>query len=197
MAKYEPAGVGENALVRVVFVVQFAKNFTQDEFRKIDELAVTWRNELPRRSTDNALLFNPANNKATPDPNAIVGLSYEALMKNGNPEFGLRVEQSRIMFLVGEYTHWNEIWPIAKRHLTWAIEQVASQNSIINFSCEYSDLFRYTGEYFDFRSEGFFRDDSDLVPSFIFDQVLNFHFHSGYFTDLKSPDPHRILTRIN
>lgn len=197
MSTYQPAGVEENAHVSVVFIVQFAGNFSPEEFSKIDKCALAWQSELPRRSTQNAMFFNPASNQVVPDPNTIVSLSYESIMKDGNPEFGLRVEQNRIIFLIGQYTRWSNIWPVANCHLAWAIAQVDSQNPVVNYACEYSDLFRYTGEYDDFRPKGFLKQDSDLVPGFVFDQSLNFHFHSGYFVDRKDPEPHRILTRIN
>jgi hypothetical protein len=197
MSTYQSAGIEDNALVRVVFIVQFAENFSPEDFAKIDKCSLEWQNELPRRSTQNAMLINPASNQAFPNPNMIVSLSYEALMKDGNPEFGLRVEQNRIMFLIGQYTRWNNIWPVAEHHLAWAIQQIDSQNPVVNYACEYSDLFRYTGEYDDFRPKGFLKKDSNLVPRFVFDQSLNFHFHSGYFVDCQDPEPHRILTRIN
>jgi hypothetical protein len=197
LMEYKAEGSNGNALQRVVFIVQFAKEFTESEFQRFDKEYKEWREDLPRRSVANAVLFQPAANQVTYDEQKVISLSYESLMKDGRVEFGLRFEEGRILFLVGNYTNWKEIWPRAKRHLEQALALVSSSNSIISFAAEYSDLFRASGSYLAFDANEVFRSGSDFIPPHIFKRKENFHFYTGFFETVNGPAQHRVLTRIN
>lgn len=195
--EYRPAGRSANALQRVVFIVEFSKEFSKTDFEQFEKNSGTWRHDFPRRSVTNAILLQPGSNRVTVDENRIAGLSYEALMRDGSVEFGLRFDENRILFLVGEYTEWAEIWPRVSNHLKVAMELVPSDNPVVSFAIEYADLFRATGNYFDFDARCLLRFNSQYVPSHIFERTENFHFHTGFFQTLDDPAQHRVLTRIN
>ncbi len=195
--EYSPAGSGANALQRVVFIVQFSKEFSKDDFERFERNSGTWRDELPRRSVTNAVRLQPGSNQVTLDESEVTGLAYEAMMKDGSVEFGLRIDKSRILFLVGRYTRWGEIWSRANDHLKMAMELAPSDNPVVSFATEYTDLFRATGNYSDFDASCFLCPNSQYVPSHIFDRTENFHFHTGFFQTLYDPAKHRMLTRIN
>jgi hypothetical protein len=195
--KYSAAGTSTNALQKVAFVVEFAKEFTGPDFESFDKASKSWRAELPRRSVSNAVLFQPHPQRVTFDEEKIVGLSYEALMKDGSIESGLRFDENRIMFISGKYTNWKDVWPEAKRHLQEAVALVPSENQALSFASEYTDLFRAVGEYNDFDASNILRMGSPFIPEHIFSRNENFHFHTGYFENFPDPEPHRVLTRIN
>ena len=197
MMEYSPAGRSANALQRVVFIVQFSKEFSKDDFERFERNSGRWRDEFPRRSVTNAVRLQPGSNRVTLDESEVAGLAYEALMKDGSVEFGLRIDKSRILFLVGKYTRWDEIWPRASDHLKKAMELVPDDNPVVSFATEYTDLFRATGNYSDFDASCFLHPNSQYVPSHIFDRSGNFHFHTGFFQTLDNPAKHRMLTRIN
>lgn len=195
--EYTAEGRSDNALQRVVFIVQFSADFSASDFQNIDAASRSWRQELPRRSVQNAVLLQPRTNRVAFDEEKVIGLSYESLMKDGEVEFGLRFEESRILFLSGKYTAWNDVWPIAEKHLNEAICLVNDAMTVTSFAVEYVDLFRATGSYNDFDSSKILRKDSRFIPNHIFDRSENFHFHTGYFEMIETPAPHRCLTRIN
>lgn len=195
--QYTAEGRSANALQRVVFIVQYTNEFSEQDFEGFDKESKSWREELPRRSVSNAVLFQPGSHRISFEEEKIAGLSYEALMKDGTVEFGLRFEENRILFLAGKYTRWNEIWPLAKTHLERATSLVPETNKTSSYASEYTDLFRATGNYTDFSPAGFLRKNSKFIPDHIFERCENFHFHTGYFESVDSPGPHRILTRIN
>ncbi|MCC0035509.1 MAG: hypothetical protein H6887_09635 [Hoeflea sp.] len=200
--KYEAAGRSDNALQRVVFIIEFAQEFTQADYAFFDKNARNWRTELPRRSLTNAVLFTPGSNQVAASNENIVSCSYESMMPDGRIEFGLRFEERRILFLAGRYTRWSDIWPRAKKHLSNAISLVLDNNSIVSFGTEYNDLFRATGEYLDFDPKEILRTESQYIPPYIFNRNENFHFHTGFFEtaiceSAEETSSYRILTRIN
>lgn len=195
--EYSPAGRGTNALQRVVFICQFSKEFSKDDFERFERNSVTWRDEFPRRSVTNAVLLQPGSKRVSFDESKVAGLAYEALMKDGSIELGLRIDESRILFLVGRYTHWDEVWPRASDYLKKAMELVPGDNPVVSFATEYTDLFRAIGDYSDFDACRLLRPNSEYVPSHVFKRTDNFHFHTGFFQTLDDPTKHRVLTRIN
>lgn len=195
--EYSASGRSTNALQRVVFIVQFKKEFSEKDFMQFDKNSKTWREELPRRSVSNAVLLQPGSSRVAFDDERIVGLSYEALMKDGSVEFGLRFDENRILFLAGRYTRWTEIWPQAHKFLQSAMGLVSEDNPVVSFASEYSDLFRAIGEYKDFEASGILRPGSRFIPSHVFERTENFHFHTGFFETHSDPVRHRILTRVN
>lgn len=195
--EYSASGRSTNALQRVVFIVQFKREFSEQDFAQFDKSSKQWRRELPRRSVSNAVLLQPGANRVAFDDERIVGLSYEALMKDGSVEFGLRFDENRILFLAGRYTRWTEIWPQAQKFLLSATDLVPADNPVVAFASEYSDLFRATGDYADFEASGILRPGSRFIPSHVFDRKQNFHFHTGFFEMLDEPARHRVLTRVN
>ena len=195
--EYGAAGLSTNALQRVVFIVQFSREFSGIEFEQFDVASKPWRKDFPRRSVTNAVLLQPATNQVAFDENRVVGLSYEALMRDGSVEFGLRFDESRILFVVGNYTRWDAVWPQVSSHLELALKLVPNDNPVVSFATEYTDLFRAAGDYSDFDASCILRLDSQYVPSHIFGRTENFHFHTGFFETLDEPERHRVLTRTN
>ena len=197
MNKYTPEGSAKNALERVVFIVQFAKDFTVEDFARLDDKTNGWREVLPRRSQGNAVLLQPGSSRVSFDEEKVISLSFEALKRDGSIELGLRFEESRILFIVGNYTHWEEIWPQVSEHLGKAISIIPEENEIVSFASEYADLFRAKGEYEEFEADKILRRGSKYIPDHIFDRKENFHFHTGFFNTHSDPADYRILTRIN
>ena len=197
MTTYSAKGHGTNALLRVVFIVQFAEEFSSQDFERFDEASKSWREVLPRRSVSNAVLLQPNSHRVAFDEEKIVGLTYEALAKDGEVEFGLRFDGSRILFVASRYSHWRNIWSQAKGLLEMALDLVSDDNLVVSYATEYSDLFRATGNYFDFDAKEILRTDSRFIPSHVFERTENFHFHTGFFETLDEPAQHRVLTRIN
>jgi len=195
--QYTAAGRSDNALQKVVFIVQYTNEFTEEVFAAIDVESKNWRKELPRRSVSNAVLLQSAPSRVSFEEEKVVGLAYEALMKDGKIEFGLRFDDDRILFLAGKYTQWDEIWPRAEEHLKSAMKLIPDSNPVSSYSVEYTDLFRGIGNYTDFHPSGLLREGSKYTPKYIFEQTENFHFHSGYFKCVADPGEHRVLTRIN
>ena len=195
--EYSASGRSDNALQRVVFIVQFRQDFSEQDFERFDNNSKNWREELPRRSVSNAVLLQPGSNRVAFDDERIVGLSYEALLKDGAVEFGLRFDESRVLFLAGRYTRWAEVWPHAQKFLGAAIELVPKENPVISFASEYTDLFKATGKYEEFDASGILRQGSRFIPSHVFERAENFHFHTGFFETRDKPSRHRVLTRIN
>ncbi len=173
--EYSTVGQSTNALQRVVFIVQFTREFSERDLDRLDTHSTSWRDELPRRSVTNAVLLQPGSNRVAFDDERIAGLSYEALMKDSSVEFGLRFDENRILFLVGRYTRWAEIWPLAQRYLKTAMGLLPEDNPVISFATEYTDLFRAAGEYTEFDASGILRPDSLYIPSHVFDRTENFH----------------------
>jgi len=189
------AAQSTNALQRVAFIVEFSREFSEAEFRQFDDTSKSWRNEYPKRSVVNAASVR--SNQIMLDESKVVALSYEALMKDGSVEWGLKFDGNRILFFAGKYTRWNEIWPSVSRHLKPALELVQNDNPVISYATEYTDLFRAIGDYFCFDASHLFQRGSKYVPSHIFGRTENFHFHTGFFETLNEPAKHRVLTRIN
>ena len=119
---------GDNALQRVVFIVQYENNFSDEDFELFDRESSIWRENLPKRSVSNAVLVTPGSLK--PYKDKIVGLSYESFMRDGNIEYGLGFNENRIIFLAGNYTQWKDIWPHAKKHLENAGKLVSTDNPV-------------------------------------------------------------------
>ena len=195
--QYSAKGRGNNALQRVVFIAQFSESFTDEDFRNFDNASRDWREKLPKRSVANGMVVNPATLKIASQDNQIVGLSYEALMKDGNVDFGLRFTENQILFMDGNYTQWASVWPRAQEYLEKAIGLVPETNSVLSYAVEYTDLFRaHAGEYSEFQASGFLRKDSPYIPKHVFNGNENWHFHTGYFETYENPNPYRILTGI-
>ena len=186
-----------NALRRVVFIVQFRKEFPEQDFAEFDRTSRNWRDDLPKRSVSNAVLLHTGSNRVDFDDERIVGLSYETLLKDGSVESGLRFDESRILFLAGRFTSWTEVWPQASKYLNTAMDLVSKDNPVVSFASEYTDLFRATGDYTEFEASGILRPGSRYIPSHVFDRRDNFHFHTGFFETYKEPALHRVLTRVN
>lgn len=195
--EYTAGGPNAEALQQLVFIVQFARAFSDEEFASIDKASEKWRTEMPRRSVSNAVVIQPDTRQVAIEKGKTAALSFEAIMKDGTVEFGLRFEESRILFLDGKNTRWAEIWPKAELYLRNAISLVPPDNHVVSYAAEYLDLFRGEGEYKEFNAKNILRSPSRLVPEHIFNREDNFHFHTGYFETIDQPSRHRILTRIN
>ena len=195
--KYSASGRSTNALRRVVFIVHFRKEFSERDFAEFDRKSRNWRDDLPRRSVSIAVLLHTGSNRVDFDDEHIVGLSYETLLKDGSVEFGLKFDESRILFLAGRYTRWTEVWPQASKYLNTAMDLVSKDNPVASYASEYTDLFRATGKYTEFKAGGILRSDSRFIPSHVFDSSENFHCHTGFIETYKEPALHRILTRLN
>ena len=194
---YSAAGRSDNALQRVVFVVQFKNDFSGQDYERFDENSQEWRSELPRRSVTNAILVQPGSSRIIHDENKIVGLAYEAMMKDGSVELGLRFDERRVLFVAGNYTKWSAVWPQANNYLEIALDLVPKDNPVVSFATEYTDLFSATGHYNDFDARRILRPDCQYVPPHVYERKENFHFHTGFFETHNVPAKHRILTRIN
>lgn len=195
--EYTAGGQNAKALQQVVFVVQFARAFSDVEFAKIDEASREWRNDLPRQSVSNAVLIQPETAQVAIERGKITTLSFEAIMKDGSVEFCLKFEGNRILFLDGKNSRWAEFWPKAGLHLANAISLVSQDNNIVSYAAEYLYLFRGKGEYKEYNVANILKSSSRLIPKHIFNRSENFHFHTGYFETIDQPIGHRILSRTN
>ncbi len=185
-----------NALQSVIFVVNFLRKFTTDEIGAFDDPSRPWKQKFPRRTVMNAVLLSPIENKLKND-DRIVGIAYEKMKEDGSIELGLKFEDNRILFIVGTYTNWADIFPEVSEHLTLALALVSEDNPIVTYAMEYNDIFRATGNYFEFDASRLFQLKSKYIPSHIFERSENFHFHTGFFETREDPVKHRVLTRIN
>lgn len=197
MMEYTAEGRGSNALQHVVFVVQYAREFSDEEFQAFDDAPKAWETDLPDRSKANSLIVASNPQRLELQGQQVGYLSYESKFDDGSTEFGLRLERSRIVFTVGKYTNWMEIWPKAERHLQQAMELVPEGNIIVSYASEYLDLFKAKGDYESFEANKILRRDSRLIPQHVFERRENFHFHTGYFEVFETPSENRVLTRIN
>lgn len=195
--KYTPEGIADNALQRVVLIVEFEKPFSQSDYQAVDSASAEWKIQLPRRSVSHAVVFQPGLNRVEANEQSIASLSYEALMRDGNPEFGLRIEGNAIMYLIGRYTRWDDMWPNASSALKRVLGLVSRENKVRSYATEYTDLFRALGSYADFQIGGIIRPECRFLAPHVYTQSLNWHSHTGYFEELKEPVSHRALHRIN
>lgn len=186
-----------NALQRVLFAIEFSREFSETEFSAFGHPSYPWVRELPRRSVSNAVSLQIPTNRIVPEENKVVGLSYELFKNDGSIKSGLKFDNKHILFIVGEYTSWNEIWPNACRYLKPALGLALNNNSIVSFAVEYTDLFFATGDYSRFDARKLLKLGSEYVPPHVFDRTQNFHFYTGFFKTLLDPAEHRVLTRIN
>ena len=195
--RYSANGTGENALQKVVFVVQFSEYFTNEDFQNFDRVSNGWRTKLSMRSVSNGVVVDPVTMQAVSEVKQPFSAAYETLTKDGPVEFGLKFEANRILFLVGSYTRWAKVWPRAQKYLREATALVPETNSVSSYAVEYTDLFRASeGEYSEFQPSEFLRKGSQYVPEHVFNGMENWHFDIGCFHTYNKPEPHMILTRI-
>ncbi len=195
---YIPAGKAGNALLQAAYIIELEHSFPQEDFRSIDKMSSAWQNALPRRTVSKGGIFvNPQTPQIQIDDSLITGLSYEFLNGDGTIRESLRLEGNRVIYLMGEYTIWNEVWPRATKILEPIIQHLSVNNTIIAYSSEYTNLFVVKGDYFENDLSGLFRPGNELVPQHIFDRKLNWHSHTGFFEEKNEPASHRLLTRIN
>lgn len=195
--EYLPEGRDENALQRVAFIIQYTDEFPETDFENFDRASKQWKDELPRRSSSNAVRIDSHSQRVSFEEGKIAYLSYEALSKDGSVDFGLRFEDNRILFLVGKYSSWDKIWPQALKHLLKAVGLVSETNQVSSYAVEYTDLFRAKGRYEDFDPSRLLRKGSQYIPEHVFANNENFHFHTGFFASFTDPSPYRVLTRVN
>lgn len=195
---YIPAGIANNALLRVAFIIEFERNFSQEELQSVDNNHTDWKSSLPRRSVvKGGLVLNPQSPQINLDQSVIFGFKYNLFNKDGTVREGLHLQDNKVIYLVGEYTVWNEVWPKATKILEPVLQLLPESNKVISYSSEYTDLFLVQGDYFNNDPTSLFRSDSDLIPKHIFKRKLNWHSHTGYFEEIVTPVLHRHLTRLN
>lgn len=197
MMEYSAEGRGSNALQQVAFVVHYEREFSDHEFEEFDKRYEVWKEDLPRRSKSNALLFQPGSQRIEFKKDTIGNLSYQSFLEDGSTKLELRLEGNQISYMVGEYTTWSDIWPRAQQHLQQAIDLLPEDNKVISYASQYQDLFRAKGSYADFQADAILCRESRFIPGHVFERKENFHFHTGYFELFNSPFEHRVLTRIN
>ena len=171
--------------------------FRKRNSTKVDLGRETWRDILPRRSVSRGAMVDPNSPRILLDQSQIVGLSYEYLNADGSIQKGLRIEENRVAFLIGNYTHWDEIWPEIEGILRTVIDRIDDGNPIRAFSSEYTDLFVAEGAHEEFDASQILKAESNLLSGHIFERKLNWHMHTGFFEFIDDPAPHRVLTRVN
>ena len=195
---YIPAGKANNALLQVAFIIEFERNFTQEEFQLVDNSHTNWKSSLPRRSVvKGGLILNPQSPQINLDQSVILGYKYDLFNEDGTICEGLHLQGNKVIYLVGEYTVWNEVWPKVTKILEPVLQLLPDSNNVISYSSEYTDLFLVQGDYFNNDPASLFSNDSDLIPKHIFERKLNWHSHTGYFEEIDEPVLHRHLTRLN
>ncbi|MCY4151393.1 MAG: hypothetical protein OXE94_04050 [Aestuariivita sp.] len=145
----------------------------------------------------NAVLLNPKRYQPLESDDKVIGISYEKIKVDGSVGLGLKFEEDRILFVVGEYTNWQKIWPKVSKHLSLVLELVSERNPIVAYAVEYNDIFRAEGDYAEFDASFLLQPDSKYIPPHIFERDQNFHFHTGYFDVRSEPVEHQVLTRVN
>ena len=192
----EHAAVVRNAKVfqRVIFIVQYVRVFTNEEFNKIDEQSGRWKEELPKRSVAKTVRIHPGASQAVLEDEKAAGMTFEAVKKDGNIEYGLKFEENRIQFFDGKNALWTQIVPRAEVFLEQANALVSQENQVDSYALDYHNTFQVGGKYEPFDARNFFRIKSKFVPKHIWSNQENFHFHTGFF---KTINQYRVLTRIN
>lgn len=195
--KYVPAGKANNALLQVAFIIEFERNFSQEDFLSVNSMRSAWFKELPRQMITDGLPSAPLFPNTHSSTGPINGLVYEELNRDGTVRMGLSIEKNKLIFLVGEYTKWNLVWPIVEKILKPVHQYLYRKNFVGVYSVEYKNLFLYKGDYFDSDISELLKPDNFLIPHHIFERKLNWHFHTGFFEEKVDPAAHRLLTRIN
>lgn len=195
---FEPAGTNGNAILEVAFVIDFEKDFSQEELDWIDSKRDIWIRILPRR------IIEPILDNIPPPffPNKIennqsIGLSYQYLNPDGSIRHSLNVERNRIVYFVSEYTKWHEVWPPINGILEPIYNYLSSRMNVLSFSTEYLNLFVYSGKYLSVDLSKLIRENNGITPAEITERKLNWHLHTGFFGEENEPVPHRSLTRVN
>lgn len=194
--EYRPAGKLDNALQQVAFLIELNEAFSQKELQDIHSKRSLWVESLPRISVNRGFVFQSARPNLELDDQTIVGLSYEYLKADGSIQSGLRIDGNRILYIIGEYSRWETIWPDVSSILNNIIEAVP-EKKIVAYSSEYTDSFLAVGSYFDFDATCILNKGSELISSHVFNRKLNWHSHTGFFEEISEPARHRTLTRIN
>jgi hypothetical protein len=109
----------------------------------------------------------------------------------------MRIEQNKMLYIVGNYSKWDKIWPDAESSLRSAMACLPADKTIISYSSEYIDRFHGIGNYDDFDASKVFSVDSPYLSPHIFTRKQNWHSYTGYFEPNLEEKGYRILTRIN
>lgn len=154
----EHAAVVQNdkVLQRVIFIIQYVRVFTNEEFNKIDEKFGRWRDELPKRSVAKTVRLHPGASQVVLEDEKTAGLTFEAVKKDGSIEYGLKFEENRIQFFDGKNIHWEQIVPRAKAFLGEANAFVSQENQIESYALNHLNVFQIGGKYEPFNARIFF-----------------------------------------
>lgn len=140
---------GHNALEAVAFVLQFAREFSEQEVEFLLSLEEKHKRDLPSFLKLTGLIVNVAESSSSKSAmmnqsQKLTGVLLQHFQENGKPDWALRVSGNHIIVNCWAYSRWNDIWPIAKNLLLSAAHVVQSDtNGVVFAALQMVDKFEY------------------------------------------------------
>jgi|GEM_PF-1786683 len=187
-----------HSIERVVFTLELGTPVEADEVKLLDDW---WKSDLqeklPRRNEGQNIKLEIGPNGTISTDKASTGVRYEAFRPDGILRLGLRAEDNLVQVVVTEYLGWDKIWPPVYEMLMAVAQKALNKKDVVAIHLLYIDEFFYEQNDEHFKPSLVLRNDGGLLPDYIFDQSMNWHNHTGYFSQACRKIPFHVLNRVN
>jgi uncharacterized protein (TIGR04255 family) len=192
MTRFAPIN-DDHAIEQVVFSVAFARPFSADELASFRRNHDRWAEELPaiREPVGFAVAVETEKTlKVEPAP----GVEFAIVRPDGSAVWALRIVGAEIIVECSRYSRWARVWKAAREYLERAFDLVATfdpPSAMVRAALAVQDAFVAPTEGYELA--GLLKETA-LLPSAIFERGLNWHTHTGWFSELEGD---RVLQNVN
>jgi uncharacterized protein (TIGR04255 family) len=127
-----------------------------------------------------------------------VGVTFDALKRDGSIDWRLRLQQNYIAVNCLSYTRWDQVWPTSRDFLQQVCEILVKPDlPVIGMALQYVDVFLWDGDIKEYRADQLLRKESDHIPSAIFNRGPVWHLYQGWFEYADLPIEGRRLEKVH
>jgi len=182
-----------HAIVEAVFFYQFTPAFSDAALRRLSELEIELRDELPKVSPiqklETRIEHNP-DGRISQFIEKVAGIEFRKLASNGDVEWLLRVTEDTIAVHCLDYTSWEQIWPRAQRYLQQASRHSEGESNFLSvMGMKYVDRFVYEGPLSGYDARLLFAEEPLLLPQQFLTTKPLWHCYTGWFESLDDLEP--------
>lgn len=169
-----------HAIERVSTGIQFAHPINESGFKEIREMAMTFKDDLPRQVEIQGmtLSFGPLGELPSPPSE---GFILQNMERNGSVSSELRIETTSISYRTDTYTRWDEVWSTAKKYFDKLIPKFLTNSKIASIDLKYFDKFVWDGNISECQPNFLLRKDSKYVCPHVYNSNDLWHTHTGKF----------------
>ena len=190
-----------NAIIRLNVTLALAKPLQPNDFAEIDKHYKDFKDDFPRRERENelaTLTLSATGIEQTPknpSQDGFTGMRYELFNREGSVARGVRVSGNLLQISIGDYSCWENkadyVGKIVRKFLSYLV----NENHLNSVQVHIIDEFVFD-PYDSFVPSKFLNPKSVPLPSYVFENTLNWHVHTGAFVDPGNQD-YRQLDKVN